>query len=224
MPGPEFTDYYELLQISPNAEPETIQRVFKMLAARYHPDNPNTGDLAKFLLLNDALKVLSDPDARRQYDALHETRGVEPIDLFELKEFTLGVEGENNRRMGILCILYNRRRSNPDYPGLSILHFETLMSFPREHLMFTLWYLRDQGYIRLDERSDYEITSSGVDYVEAKLPSNKLLYRLLKEGESAPRASDGSAAADGSQGSDRSAGPDRFAGPDRLAGKDGAVS
>ena len=31
-----FVDYYELLQISPNAEPETIQRVYKMLAQRYH--------------------------------------------------------------------------------------------------------------------------------------------------------------------------------------------
>ena len=35
---PEFIDYYELLQISSNAEPETIQRVYHMLAARYHPD------------------------------------------------------------------------------------------------------------------------------------------------------------------------------------------
>ncbi len=34
----DFIDYYELLQISPNAEPQTIQRVYRMLAARYHPD------------------------------------------------------------------------------------------------------------------------------------------------------------------------------------------
>jgi curved DNA-binding protein len=183
MPGSEFVDYYEVLQISPNAEPETIQRVYKMLATRYHPDNVNTGDLNKFLLLNDAFNTLSNPESRRQYDQLHQSRNSQPIELFELKEFTLGIEGENNRRMGILCLLYNRRRSIPDDPGLSILEFESLMSFPREHLMFTLWYLKDQDYIRQDEQSDYVITAKGVDYVEANLPSNRLLYRLLKAAE-----------------------------------------
>jgi len=148
----------------------------------------------KFLLLNDAFQTLTNPQARREYDQLHQLRNQDPIELFELKEFTLGIEGETNRRMGILCLLYNRRRSVPDDPGFSILEFESLMSFPREHLMFTLWYLKEQNYLRQDEQSDYVITSSGVDYVETNLPSNTLLYRLLKSAEtgssrqSAPRS------------------------------------
>ena len=77
--------------------------------------------------------------------------------------------------MGILCLLYNRRRGNPDDPGLSILEFESMMSLPREHLMFTLWYLREQSCVRQDDKSDYVITGTGVDYVESHLPSNKLL-------------------------------------------------
>jgi curved DNA-binding protein len=32
-------DYYEFLQISPNADAETIHRVYRFLAARLHPDN-----------------------------------------------------------------------------------------------------------------------------------------------------------------------------------------
>ena len=43
-------DYYEVLQISSNAEPETIQRIFRMLAQRYHPDNKDTGDDRRFRL------------------------------------------------------------------------------------------------------------------------------------------------------------------------------
>jgi hypothetical protein len=86
--------------------------------------------------------------------------------------------------MGILCLLYSRRRSNPDDPGLSLLEFETMMSFPREHLMFTMWYLKEQSYARQDEKSDYLITGPGVDYVESHLPSNRILYKLLKAGES----------------------------------------
>jgi curved DNA-binding protein len=183
-PNPEFVDYYELLQISPNAELETIQRVFRMLATRYHPDNMETGSLDKFLLLNKAYDTLSDPELRAAYDALFQKRNTEPIELFEMKEFAIGVDGEANRRMGILCLLYNRRRSNPDDAGLSILEFESMMSFPREHLMFTMWYLKEQNCVRQDENSDYVITGDGVDYVESHLPSNKLLYRLLKAGES----------------------------------------
>jgi curved DNA-binding protein CbpA len=45
----KFLDFYELMQISPNAEPETVQRVYRMLAARYHPDNTQTGDPELFV-------------------------------------------------------------------------------------------------------------------------------------------------------------------------------
>ncbi len=179
-----FTDYYELLQISPNAEMETIQRVYKLLAARHHPDNTETGDLDKFLTLKRAFETLTNPGLRAEYDALYHQRNTEPIELFELKEFSIGVEGEANRRMGILCLSYNRRRNNPEDPGLSLLEFESMMSVPREHLMFTMWYLREHNYVRQDDASDFVITGEGVDYVESHLPSNKLLYRLLKAAES----------------------------------------
>src|SRR5678815_2349747 len=53
-------DYYEILQISPNAEPETIHRVFRLLAQRYHPDNHETGNAQKFRQLHDAYVVLTD--------------------------------------------------------------------------------------------------------------------------------------------------------------------
>jgi curved DNA-binding protein len=183
MNQPGFVDYYELLQISPNAELETIDRVYKMLAARYHPDNPETGDVDRFLLLQNAHETLSDAEMRAGYDQVYQQNGVQPIQLFELKEFAVGVDGESNRRMGILCLLYNKRRSNEEDPGLSLLEFEKMMSFPREHLMFAMWYLKERSYVRQDESSDYVITGDGVDYVESHLPSNQLLYKLLKAAE-----------------------------------------
>ena len=39
-----FIDYYEILEISPNANSETVERIFRYLAMRYHPDNRETGD------------------------------------------------------------------------------------------------------------------------------------------------------------------------------------
>jgi hypothetical protein len=178
-----FIDYYELMQISPNAERETIQRVYRMLAARFHPDNPETGDMAKFLRLNEAYQTLLDASARAAYDAIYQIRRLEPIGVFRLKEFAIGIDGEASRRMGILCLLYSRRRTEPERPGLSVLHLEQVMAFPREHLMFALWYLKEKEMVMQNEHSDFVITGNGVDYVEQNLPNNKVLYQLLKAAE-----------------------------------------
>ena len=66
------TDYYELLQISVNADSETIHRVYRIQAQRFHPDNQETGDVKKFRAIVDAYAVLSDPEKRAQYDVFHQ--------------------------------------------------------------------------------------------------------------------------------------------------------
>ena len=43
----EIPDYYELLEISPQATQDTIHRVYRYMAARYHPDNLVTGESGK---------------------------------------------------------------------------------------------------------------------------------------------------------------------------------
>jgi curved DNA-binding protein len=183
---PEITravDYYELMQISPKAEPETIQRVYRILASRCHPDNPNTGDMERFLRLNEAYQVLGNPEARAEYDERCIGRQTQPLEVFNMQDFATGVDGEANRRMGLLCLLYHRRRMNAEEPGLSLLELENMMQSAREHLVFTVWYLRDKGFLRQTEDSSFAITSAGIDHVEQGLPKNRVLYRLLKEAE-----------------------------------------
>jgi curved DNA-binding protein len=185
-----FVDYYELLQISPNAEPDTIHRVFRIMAARSHPDNKETGNSERFLLLTKAYAVLSDPARRAAYDDRHRDRRAQPLPVFGLKEFAEGLEGEVNRRLGILSLLYNRRRTNPEAPGISVLELETVMSFPREHLEFTIWFLREKLLIRVGDHSDYVITATGVEYLESEVPANGVLSKLLHAPQSpAPTAS-----------------------------------
>jgi curved DNA-binding protein CbpA len=180
----DFVDYYELMQISPNAESVTIQRVYRMLAARYHPDNPETGDTEKFVKLEEAYRILSDPAQRAAYDSRCGQRHSQPLPIFELKEFVTGIDSEANRRLGALCLLYNRRRSAPDHPGLSLLDLEARMALPREHLEFTVWYLREKNLARRDDSSsEILITSEGVDFVEANMRSNKIAYLLLNAAE-----------------------------------------
>lgn len=180
LPENEFIDYYEVLQIGHRADPETILRVYRIMATRYHPDNPQTGNHERFLLLKEAYETLSDPLRRAQYDCAHQTRKVEALPVFELREFVDGVEGESNRRLGLLALLYNQRRSNPDSPGMSLLDLEKLMSFPREYLSFTVWYLKEKHLIRVEGNSDFVLTADGLDHVETGIAANKVLTRLLK--------------------------------------------
>jgi DnaJ-class molecular chaperone len=65
-----FTDYYEILEISSNANSETIDRIFRFFAQRYHPDNQDTGDRARFDEVMQAYNTLKDPVKRAQYTHL----------------------------------------------------------------------------------------------------------------------------------------------------------
>lgn len=180
----DFVDYYELMQISSHAELSTIQRVYRILASRYHPDNPETGDTDKFVQLQRAFEVLSDPEQRKIYDAQVSVQATLPEPVFELKDFVVGIDAEMNRRLGALCLLYNRRKTNTDNPGLSLLDLEMKMGIPREHLEFTIWYLRDKKLVRRDESSsEILITAEGVDFAEKNLPQNRIVYKLLKSGD-----------------------------------------
>ena len=64
-------DYYEVLQVSPNAEGEIIQAAYRRLAQKWHPDrrpgDPTASERMK--VLNEAYAALSDPQKRQEYDS-----------------------------------------------------------------------------------------------------------------------------------------------------------
>ena len=57
MPQEQTRDYYEDLQVSSSAEPETIHRVYRLLAQQFHPDNGESGNDARFRLIAEAYQV-----------------------------------------------------------------------------------------------------------------------------------------------------------------------
>ena len=63
-------DYYQLLEVSRDADGSTIKSAYRKLAMKYHPDR-NPGDAeaeAKFKACNEAYECLKDPQKRAAYD------------------------------------------------------------------------------------------------------------------------------------------------------------
>lgn len=62
-------DYYKILQVVPDAEPEVIEAAYKRLAFKYHPDRNRDFTAANVMRdLNEAYEVLQNPQKRQLYD------------------------------------------------------------------------------------------------------------------------------------------------------------
>lgn len=177
-----MTDYYEFLQISPHADADTIHRVYRFLAARFHPDNPESGDADLFHLVRTAYEALSDPERRAEYDQKRKLEPEEVVPLSTSIDFMDDIEGELNRRVGLLAVLYHRRRTKPDMPEVPLVELETHMGFPRDYLDFTIWYLVKKGYITRADNATFALTADGVDFVETQRGKLPVLNKLLTSG------------------------------------------
>jgi curved DNA-binding protein len=174
------TDYYEFLQISPNADADTIHRVYRFLAARLHPDNKDTGHVENFQLLKRAYDVLSNPVTRAEYDSARGYQEAQPYSA--TVDFMDALDGEVNRRLAVLAVLYYRRRTTPNFPEVSLAEIEERMGFPRDYLDFTMWYLNKKGYISKADNAQFTLTAEGVDYVEQQRVNMPILNKLLTSG------------------------------------------
>jgi curved DNA-binding protein len=182
----QTVDYYETLQISPNADADTIQRVFRMLAQRFHPDNADTGDADRFRALHEAYSVLSVPEKRAQYDVRHQALRQERWRFAAHMKGGDDFELEQQMRCTILEILYARRRAEPSSPSFAPYDLQQLTGHPREHLEFTFWYLSQRKFVTRDDQSRLTITAEGVDYVEANRGAN-MRRRLTATTDDTPR-------------------------------------
>ena len=159
-------DHYDVLQLSSKADPDTIHRVYRMLAQRYHPDNPETGNADMFRTLSEAYRTLSDPEQRAAYDLRHNRARETRWKIFDQPQAAHGMEAERRKRQGILEVLYTKRMHEPSQPAMSIHEIEELLACPREHLEFSLWFLRENGLVLRGDNARYSITAKGAQSAE----------------------------------------------------------
>lgn len=176
-----FIDCYEVLQVSPNADLETIERVYRLLAKRYHPDNAQTGDELRFRAISDAYNIVRDPERRAAYDIDYEGQRALQWQIFGEASAYDDIETDRRIQQGILSLLYISRRQKPADPGIGSFDLERLLGVPEQHLEFHIWYLKEKGWIKRDDTGKFAITVTGVEAViEKDLFISK--DRLLTEG------------------------------------------
>ncbi len=65
-----FPNYYELLEVDPEAEVGAIEKAFQIQSAKYHPTNEKTGNPYLFHLVAEAWSNLKRTASRERYDRL----------------------------------------------------------------------------------------------------------------------------------------------------------
>jgi len=188
-----FVDHYEILQLSPNANAEMIERVYRVLAKRYHPDNGETGNVDRFTEVQAALETLSNPVSRAAYDVKYDENRAITWKIF--KQDAAGDHRAEDRRLfhGILSLLYIARRRDPQNGGMGEVSLEKMLGCPQEHLDFPIWYLKQRGLIERLESGYFAITADGVDKLgqdDLMLPSNRLLSESSLGGGASAATSD----------------------------------
>jgi hypothetical protein len=168
----EFVNYYDVLEASPKANLETIERLFRHLAKRYHPDVAESGDVHKFSQIVEAYEVLRNPEARAEFDT--ELSG-EVVEVAELEKEVESLNDDAADRHHLLSLLYAKRRKDMKRPGIGIGGLEEMVSYPYEVLEFHIWYFREKGWIMRLECGQWAITADGVDKIEATLENEAMI-------------------------------------------------
>ena len=164
--GDHEEDLYELLQVHPKADLQTIHRVYRMLAQRYHPDHKETGDEQKFQRLLEAYQILSDLEKRAAYDVKWSARRQQTWEVFRNQKEGDGTNAERRKRTMTLAVMYRKRLRKPDNPYVQLREVEDVLGIEKEHLEFALWYLREKGYITRTDNGRFCISALGVEAYE----------------------------------------------------------
>jgi len=149
----------ELVQAGIAGDNDRLERLYRSLAFRYHPDNAETGDRDVFLRVKEAYRILSSP-ARVENPELGVTRRGDSAGTPEVRELS-------EKRNLVLRLLLQRRMTDYQNAYMSAAELESLTGLPGHEIGFILWYLREKSAVlTADYSTDCAITAAGVDLLE----------------------------------------------------------
>src|ERR1051326_621191 len=115
----KFQDHYVVLGVDAHADEETISRAHAELVQKYGEDT-ETWDDEKLAAVNLAFEALSDSLLRREFDKLKGLNQQDSDPKFSGPELFLAFSSDAALRLALLSILYDRRRSRPFKPAVSM--------------------------------------------------------------------------------------------------------
>lgn len=181
----KFQDHYKILGIDPKATLDVVQMAYNALKNIYDPNFGTEPSAEKLDEINLALEVLSDPVSRKMFDSVRGGDDDREIS-FSGMEFFNSLPIERDRRMTMLCVLYDVRRQNPRVPLVTMRQFEKIVTMTEDQIQMCLWYLKTLGWISVDDKSKMQITAQGMDFLEANSPDPLSIWPHLKN-PSGPR-------------------------------------
>ena len=176
----KFQDHYAILGVDPKSDSETIQRAYAKLAQKYYPNNSATANAEMFEAVNTAYETLSDPELRGVFDKVKGVGQEESGPKFSGMEFFDALGRDSVLRAAILCVLYDRRRTKPTAPSLSMRHLEVIIEASEVELSSALWYLKQRGLAASDDKSSLQITVDGMDFLESNKPAAEDVMAFIK--------------------------------------------
>ena len=109
-------NYYEILQINQNASPEIIDKAYKTLAKKYHPDlqeESNKKQAEEILKeINEAYEILSNPDKKALYDQNLKNETISQEDYDEIYEENQNLKKAINNMKNLNYNNYNKNNNN----------------------------------------------------------------------------------------------------------------
>lgn len=113
-------NYYKILEVDRDASPEVIEKAYKTLVKKYHPDlqeaNLRKISEEKIKVINQAYEVLSNPNSRAKYDETLKQNEISEEDFNRLSEENKNLYDEiNNLKTNNVSNNYNEYTYNNYY-------------------------------------------------------------------------------------------------------------
>lgn len=127
-------NYFEILEVDVYASDEIINRAFKLLAKRYHPDTQHEDKKQwaeeQFKLLNEAYEVLSDKSKRDEYIKKLEFERDDKINSLLIQNADLEIQVEDlQRELDDLKNFYGANQNYSSYNSTASSNFKVNENF-----------------------------------------------------------------------------------------------
>lgn len=176
-------NYYEILEVDKNASQEIIEKAYKLLAKKYHPDLRDGVEKKyaeeAFKIINEAYETLSNPEKRSEYD--------KTLKYFNITEKDIDFLYEQNQllmeKLDILTKKYNQviyNQQTTDYHQSSNTYQNKFSDSPHQSYSYNSSSYKVNDYYNNTYQDTYEEDSINSFFDKFKLRNLKFLNSKIK--------------------------------------------